>query len=90
MMDLVGYTASYLAHGENHAQEHANHEFGAQYDDVRERYWQEAQDMRNESLMSDEYQEYMQKVYDAGFGEDWQAYEASWKRTLEYAQQLGH
>ena len=89
-MDLVGYTASYLAHGENHEQEHANHEFGAQYDDVRERYWQEAQDMRNESLMSDEYQEYMQKVYDAGFGEDWQAYEASWKRTLEYAQQLGH
>ena len=89
-MDLVGYTQHYLAYGENHAQEHANHEFGSQYDDVSERYYQEAQDMRDESLMSDEYQEYMQKVYDAGFGEDWQAYEASWKRTLEYAQQLGH
>ena len=65
-------------------------DYFAKDDAIRERYHREAEDMRNESLMSDEYQEYMQKVYDAGFGEDWQAYEASWKRTLEYAQQLGH
>ena len=79
MMDLVGY---------DHAREHADHVFGAQYDDVRERYHREAEDMRNESLMSDEYQEYMQKVYDAGFGEDAEAYEANWARTIEYYESL--
>jgi hypothetical protein len=65
-------------------------DYFAKDDAIRERYWQEAQDMRNESLMSDEHQEYLQKVYDAGFGEDWQAYEASWKRSLEYAEQQQH
>jgi uncharacterized protein YeaO (DUF488 family) len=50
-------------------QEHLDHEFGAQYDDVRERYASE-----------------IQKVYDAGYGDDDQAYEADWKRTIEYAE----
>ena len=26
------------------------------------------------------------KVYEAGFGDDSEAYEASWRRTFEYAQ----
>ena len=65
-------------------------DYFAKDDAIRERYWREAEDMRNESLMSDEYQEYMQKVYDAGFGEDYKAYEASWKRSLEYAEQQGY
>ena len=65
-------------------------DYFAKDDAIRERYWREAEDMRNESLMSDEYQEYMQKVYDAGFGEDVDAYEADWKRTFEYAEQQGH
>ena len=65
-------------------------DYFAKDDAIRERYWREAEDMRNESLMSDEYQEYMQKVYDAGFGEDWEEYEAQWKRSLEHAQQLEH
>ena len=39
--------------------------------------------------MSDEHQEYLQKVYDAGFGEDVEAYEESWKRTLNYYENQG-
>ena len=62
-------------------------EYFAKDDAIRERYWREAEDMRNESLMSDEHQEYMQKVYDAGFGEDWKEYEAQWKRSLDYYEQ---
>ena len=65
-------------------------DYFAKDDAIRERYWQEAEDMRNESLISDEHQEYMQKVYDAGFGEDWKEYEAQWKRSLEHAEQLGY
>ncbi len=78
MMDLVGY---------DHAREHADHVFGAQYDDIRERYAFEIQDMRDYAESEQEHYEYMQKVYDAGFGEDFDAYEASWKRSLEYAEQ---
>tara|TARA_R110000824_G_scaffold294994_1_gene483394 strand:- start:65 stop:298 length:234 start_codon:yes stop_codon:yes gene_type:complete len=66
------------------AQEHADHVFGAQYDDVRERYSAEIEDMRLEGLIDHEHNKYMQKVYDAGFGEDDEAYESSWKRTIEY------
>ena len=65
-------------------QEHLDHEFGAQYDDVRERYASEIQDMRNYEESEREHDEYMQKVYDAGFGDDDRAYEASWKRTTAY------
>jgi len=67
-------------------QEHLDHEFGAQYDDVRERYASEIQDMRNYEESEREHYEYMQKVYDAGYGDDDQAYEADWKRTIEYAE----
>ena len=63
-------------------------DYFAKDDAIRERYWREAEDMRNESLMSDEHQEYMQKVYDAGFGEDTEAYEANWARTIEYYESL--
>ncbi len=65
-------------------QEHLDHEFGAQYDDVRERYANEIQDMRNYEESEREHYEYMQKVYEAGFGDDDQAYENSWKRTEAY------
>ena len=63
------------------AQEHADHVFGAQYDDVRERYSAEIADM---SAADEEHSEYMQKVYDAGFGHDDEAYEELWKRTIKY------
>jgi glutathionyl-hydroquinone reductase len=64
-------------------------DYFAKDDAIRERYHREAEDMRNESLMSDEHQEYLQKVYDAGFGEDVEAYEESWKRTLNYYENQG-
>ena len=79
-MDLVGYTQHYLAYGENHAQEHANHEFGAQYDDVSERYASEVQDLRDYEESEREHYEYMQKVKDAGFGEEYTAYEC-WRKA---------
>ena len=62
-------------------QEHLDHEFGARYDDVRERYASEIAYM-NEA--DEEYGDYMQKVYDAGYGDDDEAYEANWKRTIAY------
>ena len=82
MMDLVGYTQHYLAYGESHAQEHANHEFGSQYDDVRERYASEIQDLRDYEESEREYYEYLQKVKDAGFDTP-EEYEAYWKRLEE-------
>ena len=63
-------------------------DYFAKDDAIRERYWREAEDMSNESLMSNEYQEYMQKVYDAGHGDDTEAYEAEWARTIEYYESL--
>jgi hypothetical protein len=71
------------------AQEHADHVFGAQYDDVRERYASEIRDLEIDNLITQEHYEYMQKVYDAGFGEDCDAYEAMWKRTIKYYQNQG-
>ena len=75
---------SYLA-----MQEHADHVFGAQYDDVRERYASEIRDLEIDNLITQEHYEYMQKVYDAGFGEDCDAYEAMWKRTIKYYENQG-
>ena len=71
-------------------QEHAEHVFGAQYDDVRERYASELKDLQIYEESERDYYEYMQKVHDAGFGDDEEAYEAYWKRTLDYYQQLGY
>ena len=65
-------------------QEHLDHEFGAKYDHVRERYASEIRDLEIDNLMTQCHYEYMQKVYDAGYGDDDQAYEASWKRTEAY------
>ena len=67
-------------------QEHLDHEFGARYDDVRERYSAEIRDLEIDNLMTECHYEYMQKVYDAGYGDDDRAYEANWKRTIEYAE----
>jgi hypothetical protein len=71
-------------------QEHAEHMFGAQYDDVRERYASEIKDMQINDMIEEDYHEYMQKVYDAGFGRDADEYEAYWKRTLDYYEQQGY
>jgi hypothetical protein len=65
-------------------QEHLDHEFGARYDDVRERYHAEIEDMKHWAEADEEHNQYMQLVYDAGFGEDANAYEASWGRAFKY------
>ena len=66
-------------------QEHLDHEFGARYDDIRERYASEIRDLEIDNLMTECHYEYMQKVYDAGYGDDDRAYEADWKRSMDYA-----
>ena len=57
-------------------QEHLDHEFGAQYDNVRERYASESRDLEMYAQSEQEHYEYMGKVHEAGFGDDWEAYEA--------------
>ena len=56
----------------------------ARYDDVRERYHREIEDMRRESEIEEEYYEYIWKVKEAGYGDDSDAYEANWHRTIQY------
>tara|TARA_R110002020_G_scaffold43764_1_gene126810 strand:+ start:217 stop:447 length:231 start_codon:yes stop_codon:yes gene_type:complete len=71
----------------NAAQEHADHVFGSQYDDIRERYASEIQDMIDYEEAEQEHWEYMQKVFEAGFGEDWEAYESYWDRLIASAKE---
>ena len=70
------------------AQEHADHVFGAQYDDVRERYASEMRDLEIWAESEREHDEYMSKVYEAGFGDDWQAYEAHFQQLDKDIQQF--
>ena len=69
-------------------QEHADHVFGAQYDDVRERYASELADLKADDEAYAHEQDYLQKVYEAGFGDDWQAYEAHFKQLDKDIQQF--
>ena len=73
---------------QSHYQEHADHVFGAQYDDIRERYASEIRDMEMYDASEQEHNEYMWKVQEAGFGDDAEAYEAEWARTIEYYESL--
>jgi hypothetical protein len=70
------------------AREHADHEFGAQYDDVRERYRHEIRDLEIFAESEQEHYEYMWKVKQAGFGEDEDAYEKYRNTILDSAPQL--
>ena len=70
-------------------QEHYDHEFGSQYDDVRERYASELEDLKADSLAYEEEMRYRQTIIDAGYPgtlEGMDEYEASWKRIFQYAQ----
>lgn len=62
----------------------AEEEFYSKQDSIRERYACQIEDARREALIWQEEQEYMTKVWDAGFGTDCEAYEAYWQRTLKY------
>ena len=73
----------------SHAQEHADHVFGAQYDDVRERYASEREDIKAMERADRYEEEYRHRVHEAGFPntlEGMDEYEAAWSRTIEYAQ----
>ena len=54
-------------------------------DAVRERYACQIEDAKREALIEQEYHDYMNKVYHAGFGQDSDAYEAYWNRMSEYS-----
>ena len=62
----------------------AEEEFYAKQDAIRERYACQIEDARREALIEQEMHDYYTKVWDAGFGDDCEAYEAYWKRTFEY------
>jgi hypothetical protein len=68
------------------AQEHADHVFGAQYDDVRERYASELADLKMDDLMYQDEMEYRQKVHEAGF-DSAEEYEAYWTHLLKTAEE---
>jgi len=71
------------------SQEHYDHVFGAQYDDVRERYASELEDLKAMER-ADLYElEYRHLVTEAGYPDTLDGmdeYEASWKRVFEYAE----
>ena len=70
-------------------QEHADHVFGARYDDIRERYASEIEDIKAMERADRYEEEYRQRVYEAGYPdtlEGMDEYEAAWKRTFEYTQ----
>ena len=69
----------------SHAREHWEHEEGARYDDIRERYASEIADMERENAIAEDHANYMNQVWLAGFGEDWQDYEAYCAASLAYA-----
>lgn len=71
------------------AQEHYDHVYGAKYDDVRERYASELEDLKADSLAYEEEMRYRQTIIDAGYPgtlEGMDEYEAYWKRIFEYAE----
>lgn len=65
----------------------AEQEFFSKQDDIRERYFAELRDIRAETLIEQQHHEYMNKVWAAGYGDDADAYESYWTRTLKYYEQ---
>ena len=62
----------------------AEEEFYAKQDAIRERYACQIEDARREAMIWQEEQEYMTRVWNAGYGDDAEAYERSWRRTVKY------
>ena len=59
-------------------------EMFSKQDDIRERYYREMQDIKNYDLIEQEHNEYMNRVWLAGYGDDADAYEAYWTRVFDY------
>ena len=71
------------------SQEHQDHVFGSQYDDKRERYAAELEDIRAMEQADLYEQEYRWRVHEAGYPdtlEGHEQYEAAWTRTIAYAE----
>jgi hypothetical protein len=58
-------------------------DYFAKDDAIRERYASERLDLIEYEESEREHYEYLQKVKDAGFGDDYEEYEAYWKRIQE-------
>ena len=63
-------------------------DYFAKGDAIRERYASELEDLRQDELQTQAYYDYMQRVHDAGFGDNAEAYEADWARAIEYYDSL--
>lgn len=59
-------------------------DYFATSDANRERYATETQDIKADNLMKQWHEEYMTKVWDAGYGTDADAYEEYWSRLFKY------
>lgn len=59
-------------------------EYFSRSDAIRERYACQLEDIKNETLIEQEYHDYMNRVQAAGYGTDSDAYEAYWKRLECY------
>jgi hypothetical protein len=59
-------------------------DYFAASDANRERYATETQDIKTDNHMKQWYEEYMTKVWDAGYGADADAYEGYWSRLFKY------
>ena len=64
--------------------EEAWDDYFAAGDAIRERYASELEDLRADDRQQEAEQEYMNRVWYAGFGTDWFAYEEYWKRLEKY------
>lgn len=60
-------------------------DYFASSDSVRERYASELADIKADNMQQQWYEEYMTKVWNAGYGTDDNAYEDAWKRAFDYA-----
>jgi glutathionyl-hydroquinone reductase len=67
-------------HDEHFANQSASHE----------RHLQQIRDMMDMSVVEQEYHDYMNRVHDAGFGCDSDAYESHWDRLFRYYEKLSN
>ena len=63
-------------------------DYFASTDATKERYACQLQDARNETSIEQEHNDYMCKVWAAGFGTCSESYEAYWKRLDDYSTRI--
>ena len=63
-------------------------DYFAASDAIRERYASELEDIKADEAQQADHDEYMDRVWHAGFGTDYLAYEEQWRRTMKYYEDL--